>query len=148
MATVTLVGQRAAAVGYEFVYGGPATGCEGCPYRTQCLNLEEGTTYRVTAVRPNAQPLPCNVHEDKVVAVEVTPTTVRANIPERHALSGNTARLAGDCPYVECPSHAYCVPAGREFDRDYRVRSVEGDPPHETCYLDRSLALVDLDEAT
>lgn len=145
MPAVTLVGEGLATVGREFVFEGPAAGCEGCPYRTQCLNLTEGEAYRITDVRPNAQRLPCAVHEDDVVAVEVEPTVVRANVPERHALAGNKARLAGDCPYVECPSHPYCVPAGAAFDREYRVRSVEGEPPHETCHLDRELTLVELE---
>ncbi|MFQ3319680.1 MAG: hypothetical protein ACI80F_001752, partial [Natronomonas sp.] len=42
MPTVTLIGERLAEVGTEFVYGGESTACEGCPYREQCLNLTEG----------------------------------------------------------------------------------------------------------
>lgn len=146
MSTVTLVGERLAEVGREFVFDGPASGCDGCPYRAQCLNLEVGRAYRITEVRENAQRLPCAVHEDDVSAVEVEPASVTANVAERHALSGNKARLEGDCPYVECPSHPLCVPQGAAFDRDYRVLTVHGDPPHERCYLDRSLTMVELDQ--
>ena len=145
MSTVTLVGEDLAETGQQFVYDGASAGCEGCPYRDQCLNLTKGQAYRITSVRENAQPLPCNVHEKDVVAVEVEPTTVRANVPERHALSGNKAQLEGDCPYVECPSHRYCVPEGAGFEQQYRVSSVEGNPPHEICYLDRRLQLVELE---
>lgn len=147
MPTVTLLGEGLADVGQEFVYEGESSGCEGCPYRTQCLNLEEGRPYRVTELREHAQGLPCAVHEDDVVAVEVEPTTVTANVPDRHAYAGNKAGLAGDCPYVECASHPFCVPSGATFDRDYRITRVRGDPPHDVCHLDRSLTTVEL-EAT
>jgi len=66
MTTVTLIGTRLAEVGREFVYHGEASACEGCPYRNQCLNLTEGTKYRVTGLRENAQTLECGVHDDGV----------------------------------------------------------------------------------
>lgn len=146
MTTVTLVGERLVEPGRTFVYEGEATGCEGCPYRAQCLNLDEGTTYRITDVREGAQSLPCAVHEDDVTAVEVEPTSVVATVPSRQAMAGNRTKLAGPCPHLECPSHEYCVPAGASMDTSYRIESVVGDPPHETCYLDRELMLVEFAE--
>ncbi|MFP9191169.1 UPF0179 family protein [Natronosalvus vescus] len=145
MPTVTLLGTRLASPGTEFVYEGEADGCAGCPYRSQCLNLESGRAYMVTDVRENAQTLECAMHDDGVRAVEVEPTTVTANVPSKGAFSGSKASLSGPCPYVECPSHAYCEPDGIEFDREYRIQSILGDPPHETCHLDRSLEQVELD---
>lgn len=144
MSTVTLIGDRLAEVGREFVYRGEAPGCEGCPYRSQCLNLSEGRRYRITEIRENAQLLDCALHDTGVRAVEVEPTTVRANVPSRGAYAGSKASLAGPCPHTECPSHEFCVPEGVDFETEYRIDSVEGDPPHDHCYLDRSLTLVDL----
>lgn len=146
MSTVTLLGERLARPGQAFVYEGEAPGCDGCPYREQCLNLEEGTAYRVTAVREGAQRLPCAVHEDDVVAVEVEPTAVTIAVPSTRAMAGNRASLAGPCPHVECPSHEYCIPAGAAMDRTYRIEAVEGEPPHETCLLDRELTLVEVSD--
>jgi uncharacterized protein (UPF0179 family) len=144
MSTVTLVTPRRAEPGAEFVFRGAAPGCEGCPYREQCLNLEEGVRYRVTDVRDGGQRLDCNVHADgAVVAVEVEPAPVTANVPSRTAYAGSNASLAGPCPHTECPSHEFCVPAGADFDREYRIAEVHGDPPHDVCALDRDLTLVE-----
>jgi len=143
MSTVTLVGRRLATAGTEFVYEGPAAGCDECPYRSQCLNLTEGVKYRVTEVRENAQMLDCAVHDGGVRAVEVEPAPVRANVPAESAYAGSKASLAGPCPHVDCPSHEYCVPDGADFDDEHRIDDVVGDPPHDYCPLDRELTLVE-----
>jgi len=143
MSTVTLVGTRLAEVGTEFTYHGEAAACEGCPYRDQCLNLTEGRKYRVTAQRENAQTLECGVHDTGVTAVEVEPAPVRANVPTSSAYAGSRASLAGPCPHTECPSHGFCEPDGAAFDEEYRISEVVGDPPHDFCFLDRDLALVE-----
>ncbi len=145
MTTVTLIGTRLAEPGTEFVYEGEAEGCAGCPYRSQCLNLTPGTRYRITDVRENAQTLECAIHDGGVRAVEVEPVTVRANVPSKGAFAGSKAKLKGPCPYVDCPSHEFCVPDGLTFDGEYRIDGIVGDPPHDVCHLDRSLELVDLD---
>jgi uncharacterized protein (UPF0179 family) len=143
MAKVTLIGTRLAEPGIEFVYQGEATACEGCPYRDQCLNLTEGHRYRVTSVRDNASTLDCGVHDTGVTAVEVEPAPVLANVAAKSAYAGSKAALEGPCPYTGCPSHEYCEPAGAEFDTEYRIDEVVGDPPHDYCMLDRELTLVE-----
>ncbi|ERH09704.1 MAG: hypothetical protein J07HX64_01465 [halophilic archaeon J07HX64] len=145
MTTVTLIGARMAESGEEFVYQGESPDCEGCPYRKQCLNLTEGQRYRVTSVREGGNTLECAVHDTGVVAVEVEPVSVTANVPSNDAFAGNRASLAGPCPYTECPSHEYCEPAGVEFDETSRIDEVHGDPPHEYCMLDRELTLVEFE---
>ncbi len=145
MSTVTLVGTRLAEPGTEFVYQGEADGCAGCPYRSQCLNLSTDTKYRITSVRENAQTLECAMHDGGVRAVEVEPVSVRANIHGKGAFAGSKTTLSGPCPYVECPSHEFCEPDGVEFDEEYRIRKIIGEPPHDVCHLDRSLELVELD---
>ena len=145
MSQVTLIGARLATPGEEFVYEGRADACEGCPYQQQCLNLSEGTRYRVTDVRENAQTLDCAVHDVGVRAVEVEPASIPANVASKGAYAGSRATLPGPCPHTECPSHQYCVPDGADFDTEYRIASVRGDPPHDFCLLDRSLTLVDFE---
>jgi uncharacterized protein (UPF0179 family) len=148
MATVTLIGARLATEDTEFVYQGEADACEGCPYREQCLNLDPGTRYRVTDVREDASTLECAVHDTGVTAVEVEPAAVLANVDANSAYAGGKASLEGSCPYTGCPSHEYCEPAGGAFDRDYQIREVVGDPPHDYCMLDRDLTLVEFAPAT
>lgn len=142
MSTVTLVGTRLAEVGREFVFEGEASGCEGCPYREQCLTLSAGTRYRITDVRENAQTLDCAVHDEGVRAVEVEPAPIPANVDAKGAYAGSKATLEGPCPYTDCPSHPYCVPEGTDFEEEYRIDEVLGEPPHEHCMLGRDLTLV------
>jgi uncharacterized protein (UPF0179 family) len=142
MAKVTLIGERLAEVGTEFVYGGESGACEGCPYREQCLNLAEGRRYRVAGVRDSGT-LECAVHEAGVTAVEVEPAPVLANVPSNVAYAGSKAELAGPCQYTECPSHEFCEPAGADFDEEYQITEVAGEPPHDYCMLDRELTLVE-----
>ncbi|CAI49794.1 UPF0179 family protein [Natronomonas pharaonis DSM 2160] len=141
MSTVTLLGERLAEVGTEFVYGGETDACEGCPYREQCLNLTEGRRYRVTGVRDSGT-LECAVHDTGVTAVEVEPAPVLANVDANAAYAGSKASLVGPCPYTECPSHEFCEPDGADFDEEYQITEVVGDPPHDYCMLDRELQLV------
>jgi uncharacterized protein (UPF0179 family) len=143
MSTVTLVGSRLAEPGQEFVYQGEASGCEGCPYRNQCLNLTEGVRYRIADVRDGGQTLDCAVHDSGVRAVDVEPAPVRANVATKGAYAGSKATLQGPCPYTGCPSHEYCEPAGAEFGEEYQIDEVIGDPPHDYCALDRDLTLVE-----
>lgn len=145
MGTLTLIGTRLATEGEEFVYQGEADACEGCPYRDQCLNLSVGQRYEVTSLRENANTLDCAVHDTGVTAVEVEPVGMKANVPSANAYSGSMSALGGDCPHTGCPSHEYCVPLGGDQDEEYRIASVEGEPPHEYCKLDRDLTLVELE---
>jgi uncharacterized protein (UPF0179 family) len=142
MAKVTLVGERLAEVGEEFVYHGESSLCEGCPYREQCLNLVEGRRYRVSATRDSGT-LECAVHDTGVTAVEVEPAPVRANVASKGAYAGSVARLEGPCPHTECPSHEYCEPMGVDFDDQRTIEEVLGEPPHDYCILERDLTLVE-----
>ncbi len=144
MATVTLIGERHAEVGHEFVYAGEVDGCTDCPFRNQCLNLEPGQSYRVTDVRTNAQALPCAVHEDDVVAVEVEAATRTVNVDTRHAYSGNKTTIEGQCPHISCPSHSFCRPDGIAVNDNLRIVEIHGSTPHDTCLLDRELTHVDV----
>ncbi len=142
MTTITLVGTRLATEGSEFVYHGESEACEGCPYRDQCLNLTESRRYEVVDIRDGASTLECAVHDTGVTAVEVEPAPIEANVASSSAFAGSKVSLEGACPHTECPSHEYCEPDGAEFDAEYRIDEVLGDPPHDYCMLDRDLTLV------
>lgn len=144
MSTLTLVGTSLAHVGEEFVYRGEASGCAGCPYRKQCLNLTDGRRYRVTSVRDDASVLDCALHDEGVTAVEVEPAPVTAAVDASTAYAGSVVTLSGPCPHTGCASHEFCEPAGVDYDDEYRIDEVLGDPPHDYCHLDRDLALVRL----
>jgi uncharacterized protein (UPF0179 family) len=145
MSTLTLVGSRLAEPGREFVYRGEASACDDCPYRDQCLNLTEGRRYRVDSVRENGSTLDCGVHDSGVVAVDVVPASVRANVASSSAYAGSKVSLEGPCPHTDCPSHELCEPEGVDFDEQRRIETVVGDPPHDFCALDRDLTTVEFE---
>ena len=145
MPTVTLIGTRLAEAGQEFVYRGESSACDGCPYRNQCLNLTAGHKYRVTSVREGANTLDCAVHDAGVTAVEVESASIRANVASNSAFAGSRVTLPGPCPHTNCPSHEFCEPTGADFDEEYRIGEVVGEPPHDHCMLDRNLTLVEFD---
>lgn len=142
MPQVTLIGKRLAIVGTQFVYEGETDGCDGCPYRGQCLNLTEGRRYQVTDVRDSGT-LDCAVHDSGVRAVEVEPAPIVANIDSNSAYLGSKARLEGPCPYTNCPSHEFCEPVGADTSSEFQITEVLGDPPHDYCMLERELTLVE-----
>ncbi len=74
-----------------------------------------------------------------------SPPPVTVNVPAKAAYAGSKASLAGPCPHVECPSHPYCEPDGADFDTEYRITEVHGDPPHDFCALDRELTQVEFE---
>ncbi|MFB6153038.1 MAG: UPF0179 family protein [Halodesulfurarchaeum sp.] len=141
---LSLVGTRLAEPGQEFVFQGEASACAGCPYRKQCLNLPRGTRFEITEVRDGGQVLDCALHDEGVIAVEVEPTDFEANVPANGTFVGSKTALAGRCPHTECPSHHLCQPLGADFDQEYRITEIRGDPPHDHCALDRDLTQVRL----
>lgn len=142
--SLTLIGTRLARAGTEFVYQGPASGCDGCPYRKQCLNLEAGTRYEITDVREGGQVLDCAVHDEGVLAVEVERTTFEANVPSKGAYAGSKVAMGGECSHSECPSHHLCEPLGVDPEGEFQIVDIRGDPPHEHCALGRNLTKVEL----
>lgn len=142
MTQVSLVGARLADPGTEFVYQGPSSACEGCPYRSQCLNLATGTRYTVTDVRENTQVLDCAVHDSGVRAVEVEPASIPAVVLSKSAYAGSKAEPAGTCHHEDCVPHPLCEPQGADPGDEYQIQEVVGDPPEAACQEDRDLTQV------
>ena len=119
MSKVTLIGERLAETGAEFVYGGESEACAGCPYRGQCLNLTEGRRYRVTGIRDSGT-LECAVHASGVTAVEVEPAPVLANVSSNAAYAGSKVTLEGPCPAARA-LHAGSGPDARRVRARERI---------------------------
>ena len=69
MPFVTLIGEKLAIEGDEFIYLGSNNGCRNCKLKTVCFNLKPGSAYKITKIRDKRHS--CNVHYGNVVAVEV-----------------------------------------------------------------------------
>lgn len=110
---ITLVGERQAQVGHEFIYRGPQPECGPCRVRAACLNQDVGRRYRVTRVRDIAHP--CLLNEERARVVEVEPAPPQCSVPVRAAVEG--AVLAYEkliCANAACPNYRTCHPIGIE----------------------------------
>lgn len=123
MAQVTLVGERQAVVGHEFVYRGPQPECRECRVKAACLNQEVGRRYRVARVREVSHP--CLLNEERVRVVEVEDAPPECSLPVRAAVEG---ALVGYEPIVcanaACPNYRLCHPIGIEAKQRIQVQEI------------------------
>ncbi len=125
MVQITLVGERQATVGHEFVYRGPQPECRECKVKAACLNQEVGRRYHITHVREVRHP--CLLNEERVRVVEVELAPPQVSLPARSAVEG--AIVAYEpllCAHGACPNFPLCHPVG--IDRGTRLRVLEVRP--------------------
>src|SRR5207245_8998974 len=71
---ITLIGERQARPGHEFIYRGPQPECGPCKVRGACLNQDLGRRYRITRVRDVADPCFLKEEHGRVVEVDLVET--------------------------------------------------------------------------
>jgi uncharacterized protein (UPF0179 family) len=123
VAQITLVGERQAVEGHEFVYRGPQPECRECRVKAACLNQETGRRYRVTKARDVSHP--CLLNEERVRVVEVELAPPECSLPVRGAVEG--ALVAYDplvCANAACPNYRLCHPVGIERGTRLRILKV------------------------
>lgn len=122
VAQITLVGERQAVAGHEFVYRGPQPECRECRVKAACLNQDLGRRYRVVHVRDVAHP--CLLNEERVRVVEVEAAPPSCSLPTRGAVEGALVSYEPViCANAACPNFRLCHPVGLE--RGTRLRIVE-----------------------
>jgi len=122
VAQITLVGERQAVAGHEFVYRGPHPECRECRVKAACLNQDVGKRYRIAKVREVSHP--CLLNEERVRVVEVEPAPPECSVPARGAVDG--AIVAYEplvCANAACPNYRLCHPTG--IERGTRLRILE-----------------------
>ena len=125
MANVTLVGDKHAKKGNQFIYRGPLSDCRECKVKTVCFNLEEGRKYEIIEVRQMHHQ--CKIHESGVRAVEYE------KLPVEYALTSDgaieKARITVDesdkCPNRGCESYKLCFPLGLKSGSQYEIKEVQ-----------------------
>ena len=123
MANVTLIGEKLAQKGYEFVYFGPLSECRDCKVKTVCFNLEEGRTYRVTEVRSMHHD--CRIYEDGVRAVEFERLPVKLAVEVKDAVVENSVVYESDyCENRNCKFFKICFPPGLKAGEKYVITEV------------------------
>jgi len=124
MMTVTLIGEKIAKVGSEFIYCGPIPECRDCRLKNVCFALDEGRRYRITKVRDVKHE--CEVHEGGARVVEVEKTETPYLIDARLALGGSTITysLREACNNIGCELFRTCYPAGLKEGEKMKIVSV------------------------
>ncbi len=123
MAQITLVGERQAVVGHEFVYRGPQPECRGCRVKAACLNQDVGRRYRIARVREVSHP--CLLNEERARVVEVEAAPPRCSLPVQVAVEGAIVGYEPlVCANAACPNYRLCHPVGIAEGQRIRVNEV------------------------
>jgi uncharacterized protein (UPF0179 family) len=125
--TVTLIGERIAKIGFEFVYCGPIPECRECRLKNVCFALDEGRTYRITKVRDVKHE--CEVHEGGARVVEVEKTETPIVLDTRLAINGSTVTYSPrePCMNLGCTFFRLCFPQFIKDGEKLKVTLVGGD---------------------
>jgi uncharacterized protein (UPF0179 family) len=126
MVVVTLIGERQAKVGTEFVYRGPLTECKECKLKAICFNLEAGGRYRIKGRRDVHHE--CRIHEDGVRVVEVEKVPVKGAASKKYALEGSMVTIEEiRCRNLGCEKYRICHPLGVEKGSKAKIAKIVGD---------------------
>jgi uncharacterized protein (UPF0179 family) len=112
---ITLVGEKLAKPGLEFIYYGPAEPCKSCRLARVCVgNLEPGRRYKIVRVRNIEHS--CPLHEGKVRVVEVVEPEIEILMDPRITIVGSKTTLR----FVDCddPEKADLVAPEGLFEGD------------------------------
>ena len=123
MANVTLIGEKQAVKGNEFIFFGPLPECRDCKVKTVCFNLEEGRLYRVTEVRGMHHE--CKIYEEGVRAVEFELLPMALAVEIKDAVEGNEITYDGTlCDNRNCKFFKICFPQGLKPGEKYVIKIV------------------------
>ena len=126
MVNITLIGESMARVGAEFYFIGEQEDCSDCKLKKACLNLKEGSLYKITGVREQVHP--CALVEDNAKIVEVDAVPRPSTIPKKQAMEGSMITFkAPDCGRMDCGNYIRCHPPCMVAGGKYLVSDTEGD---------------------
>jgi len=120
MTFITLIGEKQAKKGKEFVYLGISKDCRSCKLKMVCSNLKKGRSYRITKVRDNHHE--CAIHDEGVRAVEIEELPIIATIPKDSAEGTIVSFEPIVCKNRGCSNYEYCHPDIKP--KKYRITEV------------------------
>lgn len=123
MANVTLIGEKHAKKGNEFIFFGPLPECRDCKVKTVCFNLEEGRTYKVVEVRSMHHN--CNIYDGGVRAVEFERVPIKLAVEIKDAVQEK--EITYECNYCnarDCKFFKICFPSGLKAGEKYLITEV------------------------
>ncbi len=122
MVLVTLVGEQLAVEGQEFTYLGSNSECRSCQLKTVCFNLKAGRNYRITKLRDKFHE--CNLHEGKVMVVEVEELPLTVAIPSPPSEGATTTIEKKECRNLGCDFFDVCTTTALQNGKTFTIRKV------------------------
>lgn len=125
MNVVTIIGERIAKKGTEFVYLGPLNECRNCIVKTACFNLKPDHTYKIINIRDKKHG--CNVHEGPGVVVEVEEQPIRTTIDKKLSKGSITQLEPHICDHVFCNYYEICTTKAIQKGNKYKIEAIFDD---------------------
>jgi uncharacterized protein (UPF0179 family) len=125
MPLVTLIGEKLAYDGIEFIYLGPNNECRNCKLKTVCFNLKINRQYIITKVRDKKHN--CNVFEGGAVVVEVQESPIVTTIDKRLSKGSRTKIEKKDCNNIGCPYYDFCIDKALHNNKKYKIKKIYTD---------------------
>jgi len=138
MALVTLIGEQLAVEGEEFTYLGANSECRSCQLKTVCFNLKPGRRYRITKLREKQHE--CNIHEGKVIVVEVEELPLTVTVPIEPSEGDTISIEQQTCKNIGCESFEMCATTALLNGKSYTVKKV-----HEKVSCPKNYELYTID---
>ena len=121
MPLVTLIGEKLAKEGAEFIYLGPNNECKNCKLKTVCFNLKPGRRYKITNVRDKRHN--CNVHEGTAAVVEVQEMPIVTAIDKKLSNGSKVKIEEKECNSIGCVNYELCSVALQK-DKKYKITKI------------------------
>ncbi len=119
MPMVTLIGEKLAKEGDEFIYLGPNNDCRNCKLKTVCFNLKPGRRYKITNVREKRHS--CTIHEGNAAVVEVQELPILAAVDNKLS-KGLTSKIEKqECGNIGCEHYDLCCNIALQKDKSYKI---------------------------
>ena len=118
MPLVTLIGEKLAKDGIEFIYIGPNNECRNCKLKTVCFNLKTGRRYKITSIRDKRHN--CNVHEGNAAVIEVQEMPIILTVDKKYFEGENIKFEIEGCKSIGCSNYDLCNP-GLNKEKKYKV---------------------------
>jgi len=135
MVVLTLVGDDVVKEGYLFYFMGSQPECEECKLKAICQSLEEGTLYKVIAVRKQTHDCALTKYKVRVAEIEKVPQDVL--VSKKFAIEGSLIAFQEiDCKKLDCENYSRCHPLGIKEGRKYSISALEG---NAKCQINEKL---------
>jgi len=122
MALVTLIGEKLAKEGGEFVYLGPNNDCRHCKLKTVCFNLKLGRHYKITTVREKRHS--CTIHEGEAAVVEVQELPILAAVDKKLSEGYSSKIEKQECGNIGCEYYDLCCTITLQKDKTYTIKKI------------------------